>query len=44
MGYQKEYQEKLTTAEAVAGMVQSGEGYQTWGYFTAKTGSTYFRK
>ena len=35
MGYQKEYQEKLTTAEAVAGMVQSGEGIKL-GYFTAK--------
>ena len=35
MGYQKEYKEKLTTAEAVAGMVQSGEGIKL-GYFTAK--------
>lgn len=35
MSYEKEYQEKLTTAEAVAGMIESGMGIKL-GYFTAK--------
>ena len=35
MRYQKEYQEKLTTAAAVAAKVQSGDGIKV-GYFTSK--------
>jgi acyl CoA:acetate/3-ketoacid CoA transferase alpha subunit len=35
MGFQKEYQEKLTTAEAIAAQVKSGESIKL-GYFTAK--------
>jgi acyl-CoA hydrolase len=35
MSYEKEYQEKLTTAATVAGMIESGMGIKL-GYFTSK--------